>query len=305
MSSTCPSGHPSETADYCDRCGARIGAPPVVAPSPAPQGGDSFDAGDFPPPDGLPVEAGDRGGFPPSSCPPAQPCPSCGLPQVAGARFCENCGYDMVSGKPAEAQKPMRLSDFGVGTCDPSVPGGESSLSGAHIKQLESSVAEPGADESSDPTSPSPLPGEEPDAEDNDDLTSKPGDGQWTVTARADKEYFDKLQIEGVQFPPVSVERTFDLDGEQLTVGRRSVSRGVNPELDFSGEPQDPGISHVHCLLIRQQDNSYSLVDPGSTNGTTVNESDDLVGADPVPLNDGDKIHIGAWTTLIISAPAD
>ena len=32
---TCPAGHESDTADYCDTCGAPIGATPAAAPGAA------------------------------------------------------------------------------------------------------------------------------------------------------------------------------------------------------------------------------------------------------------------------------
>jgi len=58
-------------------------------------------------------------------------------------------------------------------------------------------------------------------------------------------------------------------------------------------------------MLIRQPSGSYSLVDPGSTNGTTLNDNADPVGVNvPVPLADGDRIHLGAWTTITIHSQA-
>jgi len=45
----------------------------------------------------------------------------------------------------------------------------------------------------------------------------------------------------------------------------------------------------------------WSVLDPGSSNGTQVNGNDIEVGVD-VPLQPGDRISIGAWTTLTIHA---
>jgi pSer/pThr/pTyr-binding forkhead associated (FHA) protein len=43
--------------------------------------------------------------------------------------------------------------------------------------------------------------------------------------------------------------------------------------------------------------------DLGSTNGTTINDGADPIDADaPVPLGDGDRIHLGAWTTITLRA---
>jgi hypothetical protein len=125
----------------------------------------------------------------------------------------------------------------------------------------------------------------------------------WEVVATADRDYFERVAPEGVTFPPHCPDRSFAVVGPQVRIGRRSPSRGVAPEIDLSGAPEDPAISHLHALLLRQADGTYSVVDPGSTNGTTLNS-----GADPievnvaVPVKDGDRIHIGAWTTLTLHA---
>ena len=89
----------------------------------------------------------------------------------------------------------------------------------------------------------------------------------------------------------------------ETRVGRRSGARGIDPEIDLSGAPEDTAISHLHALLLRQGDGTYSLVDPGSTNGTTVNDDTTPVATNvAIPLTDGDRIHVGAWTTLTLHA---
>ena len=46
-----------------------------------------------------------------------------------------------------------------------------------------------------------------------------------------------------------------------------------------------------------------SLVDRGSTNGTSVNVGTDVIPLGTlVPLRDGDRIYLGAWTTITIRA---
>lgn len=87
---TCPAGHESTTDDYCDTCGAPIGATAEASSEGSPS------------PEGAP---GAGSGGAPSSA-EATACPSCGEP-VAG-RFCESCGYDVESGTPA-APPPVTL----------------------------------------------------------------------------------------------------------------------------------------------------------------------------------------------------
>ncbi|MDR2986709.1 MAG: FHA domain-containing protein [Nocardiopsaceae bacterium] len=85
-----------------------------------------------------------------------------------------------------------------------------------------------------------------------------------------------------------------------MRVGRRSVSRGLEPEIDLAGPPTDPGISHLHAVLVAQP-GGWAVLDPGSSNGTQVNGADIEPGV-AVPLHPGDQICIGAWTVLTISA---
>jgi pSer/pThr/pTyr-binding forkhead associated (FHA) protein len=44
----------------------------------------------------------------------------------------------------------------------------------------------------------------------------------------------------------------------------------------------------------------WSVIDPGSENGTIVNSKEIPTGV-PVPLHDGDRIHLGAWTLITVS----
>src|SRR5262249_42902270 len=106
-------------------------------------------------------------------------------------------------------------------------------------------------------------------------------------------------------FPAYCPDRQFDLSGEQVRIGRMSRSRGLLPEIDLTGPPQDPGVSHLHAVLLAQGDGGWAIVDPGSTNGTTINDDLDPIANDiAVPVKDGDRIHVGAWTTITLRAPA-
>ena len=64
-------------------------------------------------------------------------------------------------------------------------------------------------------------------------------------------------------------------------------------------------MSHRHGLLMRRPDGEWALVDEGSTNGTLLNSFHDPVPPNqPVPLRDGDRIHLGAWTTMTLERSA-
>jgi hypothetical protein len=246
---TCPKGHESTEADFCDTCGARIeGAAPVAVPPPLP-------VTVAPPASGLassdPASAGPAASGPASSgsapsglAVPAggDPCPNCGTPRAGASRFCEDCGYDHSTGK---------------------------------IPVLAT------------PVTPSP----------------NPAAAGWTATIQADREYYELNAIDGVDFPDAPAQRVVDLPAPQVRIGRRSSSKGTDPEIDLSDS--DPGVSHSHALLTLSVDGVWLVADLGSTNGTYVNdEASPLSAGQSRALKGGDKVHVGAWTTITLHSPA-
>ena len=127
----------------------------------------------------------------------------------------------------------------------------------------------------------------------------------WTAVVGADRDYYEQVQAvsgpEGaaVAFPSSCAERRFALLGNQMRIGRRSVSRGLAPEIDLTGPPSDPGISRLHAVLVAASDGSWAVLDPGSANGTLVNGTEIPVG-NQVTLHDGDRINLGAWTIITV-----
>ena len=132
-----------------------------------------------------------------------------------------------------------------------------------------------------------------------------PKSGQWTATVFADREYFDANAIDGVEFPPDSKDRTLVLPAPQARIGRKSTSKGTDPEIDLSASPLDPGVLHSHALLTLSVDGVWLVSDLGSTNGTYINdEPKPLTAGQSRSVGDGDRVHVGAWTTITLHAPA-
>lgn len=231
----CGNGHDSATGDYCDVCGVPMSAPAPRQPAP-----------------------------PPVSVPP---CGSCGQPMLAGARFCELCGWD------AEA---ARLGGDPTPPPDPEVTLGSASPRSSPSR--------------SSPPRPSPAPV-----------------AGWHVVVAADRAYFDTvLAMEGadaaaLSFPAYWPERRFPLAGSRVVIGRRSRSRGTEPDIDLGGQFADPGVSHLHAMLVAHSDGAWTVVDLGSSNGTYLNDRIEPIQPHvPVSIDDGDEIHVGAWTTLTL-----
>lgn len=235
---SCPAGHDSTSADFCDVCGLAIGgAAPAVSPGAAPTA--------------VTPVAPDV---------PDEKCPECGEPRTG--RFCEGCSYDFVAGASRTPVAPRS----------------------AVVVAAPVAVADP------------PV---------------APVASGWSVVVTADREYYDSVarqdgpDIPTISFPAYCPDRYFTLFGDQVRIGRMSRSRGVTPELDLTGPPQDPGVSHLHAVLLAQDDGGWAIVDPGSTNGTTMNDDLEPIATDVViPVKDGDRIHVGAWTTITLRGPA-
>ena len=281
----CPNGHDSASDDFCDTCGMRIGgsAPPGGSPPPGgPATGTSSASG-------TPLSAWPDPAAPVSG---AEPCPRCGTPR--NGQFCEACGYNFTgprftpttaSAPPPPAPRAYSSSQSGPGS------GGYSSAQAA-ASAPSAPWREPGPPASPAPPQPS--------------MSSFPyPQATWTAVVGADRAYYERVQAvtgpEGsaVTFPSYYAERRFQLVGNQMRIGRRSVSRGLAPEIDLTGPPADPGISRLHAVLIATPDGNWAVLDPGSANGTLVNGSEIGVG-DQVPLHDGDRINLGAWTTITV-----
>jgi serine/threonine protein kinase len=131
------------------------------------------------------------------------------------------------------------------------------------------------------------------------------GAGIWTAVVAADRAYYDSVQAvsdtdaASIVFPAFAPERRYQLSGAEVRIGRRSVSRRIEPEIDLTGPPTDPGVSRLHAVLTVGPDGNWSVVDAGSPNGIVVNGKDVPAGQ-AVPLRHGDRIHLGAWTVITV-----
>jgi len=172
-------------------------------------------------------------------------------------------------------------------------PGGEA---GSGYRSIE------GANVPLSGTGPGPPPAGPALADGGPAPASKPA---WTAMVASDRAYFENVVAAGgpdaaaVEFPGYTPERRFRLAGPEMRIGRRSVSRGLEPEIDLTGPPTDPGISRLHAVLFAEPDGSWTILDPGSENGTLVNGREITAGV-RLPLHDGDRIHLGAWTVITI-----
>jgi len=321
----CPNGHDSVSDDFCDTCGMRIGgSPPPGASGSSPAPGASSPASGAP----SPASGASSAAWPDPAAPvsAAEPCPRCGT--ARSGQFCEACGYNFVgprftpSAPPAPAPSaPRGYSQPTPGPTPTPTPGpgsggysspqpapGPGGYSSSPPQPPAPPPQQPASAHTAPPTSvASPVPsGPPPPREASPSASSFPYPlATWTAVVGADRAYYERVQAvsgpEGatVTFPSYCAERRFQLVGNQMRIGRRSVSRGLSPEIDLTGPPADPGISRLHAVLIATPDGGWAVLDPGSANGTLLNGSEIGVG-DQVTLHDGDRINLGAWTAITV-----
>ncbi|WP_322975157.1 FHA domain-containing protein [Peterkaempfera bronchialis] len=219
-------------------------------------------------------------------------CPICRTPQTG--RYCEECGYDYDLSSPSLRQRPA----------DPPQQQTYGYQPDYSFQQPAGYPPDPGI--STDPQSV--YSGYDTDFRLTPPAPEPPARTNWVAVVSADRDYFAEMmarsgpEAQGLYFPPYCPERRIPMTGRgQLRIGRRSHHRGTVPEIDLSVPPEDPGASHQHALLQEQPDGNWIVVDQDSTNGTTVNGSPDPISPHTsVPLQDGDRIHVGAWTTITI-----
>jgi len=149
-------------------------------------------------------------------------------------------------------------------------------------------------------STPSPQPDPAPRRE------GTPRAGAWVVRVEADRRWFAIVgerrgpDFGQVTFPGYYPRTEIALHGDEMRIGRVRGS-GTPPEIDLTGPPSDPGVSRLHAVLLPRPDGGWAVLDPGSTNGTSVNYAAEPIAVDTeVPVDEGDRIHVGAYTTLVV-----
>ncbi|MEV8536048.1 FHA domain-containing protein [Streptomyces sp. NPDC051211] len=316
---TCPNGHQSVSDDWCEVCGHRMAAP-AGAPA-APSYGYGY------PPSGGDATA------------QAELCPQCRTPREAMAPFCEECRYNFLtrtasSYTPAAPPQPMAPvppapappapAPFAQDPYDyqgsrPSqVNRPAEALGGGDDWMLPPPSQQAQQQYQQQPPPPPQQHQQHPQQQHQQHQQHQqqgypgqggpgPQGGAWTATVGPDRSYFMAMmhrsgpEAAGLNLPAYSPEQHLPLSGGQITIGRRRASTGESPDIDLSVPPEDPGVSHQHAVLVQQPDGSWAVVDQNSTNGTTINGGEEPIQPYvPVPLNDGDRVHVGAWTTITV-----
>ena len=210
----------------------------------------------------------------------------------ADPEFCDVCGLAINAAPPPAAPAKVAAA---TPTTAQRCPACDTPLDGRFCEACGHDSLAPPPRRETHPDEPQPEPSAEPHTP------------TWTATVSADRAYYNTVMAIGgpdadsIAFPSFCPERFFPLRGKEIIIGRRSATRGTHPDIDLTGPPEDPGVSHLHAVLRLEPDGSLSVEDIGSSNGTTLNDGNTSLPPNVRhPLTNGDRIHVGAWTTITV-----
>jgi hypothetical protein len=199
-------------------------------------------------------------------------CDNCGVAHGPDDIFCENCGYDFITGSLPGPNEQFAPQASGPGSGDqfggplfpdpPPVPGAPAS-SRSQVEQITVAVR---------------------------------------VEVSVDEAYYTSVVSEGeLPFPqPIPAPVHLDLVGTEIHIGRTSESRAIHPDIDVAQLTGDPAVSSRHAVVRGSSDGVLTVTDVGSTNGTYVGT---FVGSaisvgQPIVIGAGVDVYVGAWTRL-------
>jgi FHA domain len=210
-------------------------------------------------------------------------CPACGERLVD--RFCEACGFDTLQARRSHQAAPPAQPFPPYQPAPPAQPGGAGGGSTYGGWPESTSSGWPEAPDAGRPA----------------------GRIDWLAVVGADRDYYERLMAEtgasptSLSYPAYHPERQYPITAQFVQIGRKSVGRGIRPDIDLSLPPEDAAVSHQHAVLLSKPDGTWSLVDLGATNGTLLNDNPEPVPAHiEVPLQHGDRIYLGAWTVITL-----
>ena len=136
------------------------------------------------------------------------------------------------------------------------------------------------------------------------------GDGgaavDWVAEVWIDPAWYE-AQESPDPLPSPGLPDVVPLRNASVLVGRKSVSRNINPEIDCGN---DSGVSRRQAQMTTDG-RRWFVEDLESANGTFVGPASGALPTDPIAvgtkheLDADDRVYVGAWTRLVIREATD
>ena len=187
-------------------------------------------------------------------------CPNCDAAYDGTTVFCEDCGYDFATASMPATPTP---------TATPVAP------------------PTPTATPATTPLLPAGA------------TSSSPA--RALIVVSVDQGHYDRVGDSTVPIPVATPDRTVEVVADEVRIGRKSTRRNIYPDVDLSVAPEDVAVSREHARITMAADDTTTVEDLGSANGTYLNDGPDPIAPNiAVPLKNGDRIYVGAWTRLTL-----
>jgi len=265
MSNVCPQGHLSSDPGYCSECGLALKSNPTKD---------------------KPQAAGAASG--------AQCCPDCMSPRAPGARFCEVCRYNFMTGTPfsglveATAENSPQTLPAGppaAAAPDNQLPASVGNALSAALSNTSGTLPEPSAPLATEQALPDIVPVPAP----------SPRLPQLQVRVTIDESL--NTEPDPDQPCPQGVPaKVYHLDLKEMMVGRLGGAGAMQPEIAVG----DGGVSRHHLKFVRGA-SVWLVLELGSANGTLLNGRP-LVAHVETPIKAGDHLTLGMWTRIAVEA---
>jgi len=259
---TCPNGHGSQSADYCDTCGAPMGQ------SPTPDASSPSSSSSAPATPGTGSRADSAGSSFAAGTPATattQPCPSCAMANIADALFCEACGYDFTTGTMPRPISPTNL---------PNLAGALSAATGPGFESLSTEPMAPAA----------------PAVE-----------MEWVAEVWVDPDWYAD-QDSDEPCPSPGLPMVVSLRTQSLLIGRRSQSRNIHPDIECASDVgvsrrQAQLTTDGQRWWVEDLQSSNGTY-VGAASGPLPNVA--LPPGQRRELAEDDRIYLGAWTRIVV-----
>ncbi len=260
---TCPSGHQTDSSDFCDVCGL-----PIVVSAP----------GDAPAP------------LQPPAATVTIACPNCAAENVAEALFCEACGYDFTTGTLPEPVAPPQWPTLSPAPPAAPNPAGTTAPDDGPAPQVpvaaQSGEATPSAEASAPSAASAPV-------------VARPA-VEWVAELWIDPDWY-AAQGSTDPMPSVGLPDIVGLVKPANLIGRVSHSKGIFPDIDCDLDTgcsrRHAMLSTDGTRWWIEDLNSANGTFVGNVGGPLPAMP---IPQGRVELSDGQRIYVGAWTRIVV-----